>query len=147
MPSLYCIQKRRETCPTQLSPVSLTSVICKVLQHVVHSSVKRHFDHNRILTEHQHGFRAKGSCETQLKTTILKIARDMTKQGQVDVILLDFAKAFDKVPRGRLLYKLHYYGIGESTLRWIESFLSQRKQSVLLDGTRSSEADVLSGIP
>ena len=64
---------------------------------------------------------------------------------ETDVILLDFAKAF--VPHHRLLHKLNYYGVRESTLCWIESFLSQRKQSVLLDGTQSTEADVLSRVP
>ena len=68
---------------------------------------------------------------------LMEIARDMTKKGQVDVVLLDFAKAFHKVPHQRLLHKLHFYGVRQSTLRWIESFLSKRKQSVLLDGTRS----------
>ena len=76
-----------------------------------------------------------------------EIARRMTGKGQVDVILLDFAKAFDKVPHHRLLHKLDFYGVRESTLRWIESFLRQRKQSVLLDSTRSTEAVVLSGVP
>ena len=71
----------------------------------------------------------------------------MSSKGQVDVILLDFAKAFDKVPYQRLLHKLDHYGVRNSTLRWIESYLSHRKQSVLLDGTRSTEADVLSGVP
>ena len=71
----------------------------------------------------------------------------MTRKGQTDVILLDFDKAFDKVPHRRLLHKLNYYGVRESTLCWIESFLSQRKQSVLLDGTQSTEPDVLSGEP
>ena len=73
----------------------------------------------------------------------------MTRKGQVhvDVILLDFAKAFDKVPHHRLLHKLNYYGVQDSTLRWMESFLCQRKQSVSLDVTKSSEADVLSGVP
>ena len=140
-------KKGEKHIPSNYRPVSLTSVVCKLLEHIVHSSVMRHFDRNRILTDHQHGFRAKRSCETQLLTTIQKIARDMTKKGQVDVILLDFAKAFDKVPHQRLLHKLHFYGVRQSTLRWIESFLSKRKQSVLLDGTRSSEADVLSGVP
>ena len=107
----------------------------------------RHFDKNQILTDKQHGFRARRSCETQLISTIQEIARNMTQKGQVDVSLLDFAKAFDKVPHHRLLHKLNYYGVQDSTLRWIESFLSQRKQSVLLDGTKSTEADVLSGVP
>ena len=107
----------------------------------------REFDKNQILTDKQHGFRARRSYETQLISTIQEIAHNMTRKGQTDVILLDFAKAFDKVPHHRLLHKLNYYGVRESTLCWIESFLSQRKQSVLLDGTQSTEADVLSGVP
>ena len=104
----------------------------------------RHCDKNQILTDKQHGFRDRRSCETQLISTIQEIARNMTRKGQVDVILLDFAKAFDKVPHHRLLHKFNYYGVKDSTLRCIESFLSQRKQSVLLDGTMSTEAFVLS---
>ena len=72
-----------------------------------------------------------------------EIANNMTRKGQTGVIFLDFTKAFGKVPH----HKLNYYGVRESTLCWIESFLSQRKQSVFLDGTQSTEADVLSGVP
>ena len=100
------------------------------------------FDRHKILTDNQHGFRAKRLCEAQLITTIQKIASSMSSKGQADVILLEFAKAFDKVPYQRLLHKLDYYGVRNSTQRWIESFLSPRQQSVLLDGTRSTEADV-----
>ena len=71
----------------------------------------------------------------------------MTQKGQVNVILLDFAKAFDKMIHHRLLHKLNYYGFQESTLHWIQPFLSHRKQPVLLDGSKSTEADVLSGVP
>ena len=88
-------------------PVSLTSLACKVLEHIVHSSVMRHFDKNQILTDKQHGFRARRrSCETQLISTIQEIANNITGKGQTDVILLDFAKAFHKVPHQRLLHKL-----------------------------------------
>ena len=140
--------KKREThVPSNYRPVSLTSIVCKVLKHIVHSSVIDHFDRHNILTDNQHGFRAKRSCESQLSTTIQKIASSMSSKGQVDVILLDFEKAFDKVPSQRLLHKLDYYGVRNFTLRWIESFLSHRKQSVLLDRTRSTEEDVLSGVP
>ena len=66
----------------------------------------------------------------------------MTFKGQGD-----FAKAFDKVPHHGLLHKLDFCGVREFTLRWIESFLRQRKKSVLLEGTKSTEADVLSGVP
>ena len=66
---------------------------------------------------------------------------------QVDVILLNFAKAFNKVPHSRLLYKLAYYGVSGKTNPWIKTFLSDRKQQVLLEGTHSYRADVLSGVP
>ena len=61
-------------------------------------------------------------------------------------MLLDFAKAFDKVPHQRLLYKLSFYGNRGDTLKWIEAFLGHRKQQVLLDGSRSQQADVISGM-
>ena len=79
--------------------------------------------------------------------TIQTIASKLQRKGQVDVILLDFAKAFDKVPHQRLIYKLQYYGVRGNTLGWIKSFLSNRKQQVLLEGEKSTEADVASGVP
>ena len=66
---------------------------------------------------------------------------------QTDVIIMDFAKAFDKVPHKRLLYKLQYYGIRGSTHKWIASWLSERYQKVVLDGQASDPVPVLSGVP
>ena len=128
--------------PFNYSPVSLTSIVCKVLEHILHSSVMNHFDRHKILTDNQHGFRARYHVYPNSSQPYT-----MSSKGQVDVILLDFAKAFDKVPHQRLLHKLDYYGVRNSTLCWIESYLHHRKQSVLLDGTKSSEANVLSGVP
>ena len=68
-------------------------------------------------------------------------------QNQTDVIIMDFAKAFDKVPHRRLLYKLEYYGIRGSTHKWTSSWLSQRSQKVVLDGQASDPVLVLSGVP
>ena len=87
------------------------------------------------------------SCETQLIVTIQEIASKLSKGQQVDVILLDFAKAFDKVPHSRLLYKFDYYCVRGQTNTWINGFLSDRKQQVLLEGAHSNRADVLSGVP
>jgi hypothetical protein len=106
-----------------------------------------HFDQHQILTDTQHGFRKRRSCETQLVVTINDIAGNLAQGNQVDVVLLDFSKAFDKVPHRRLLRKLHYYGVRDSTLGWIQAFLSSRKQQVVLEGAHSSPADVLSGVP
>ncbi|KAL8610129.1 hypothetical protein ACOMHN_024595 [Nucella lapillus] len=63
------------------------------------------------------------------------------------VVLLDFSKAFDKVPHQRLLRKLHHYGVRNNTLGWIQSFLSGRIQQVVLEGEHSSPSPVLSGVP
>ena len=66
---------------------------------------------------------------------------------KTDLIIMDFAKAFDKVPHRRLLHKLEYYGIRGSTHKWINSWLSGRTQQVVLDGQASDPVPVLSGVP
>ena len=123
-------------------PVSLTSVTCKILEHIVHSSIMKHYDQYNILHDSQHGFRRKRSCESQLVITTHEIASSLSQCTEVDVILLDFSKAFDKVPHKRLIHKLSYYGVQDKTLTWIESFLSNRKQEVLLEGLHSTPAPV-----
>ena len=129
-------------------PVSLTSVTCKVLEHIMYTNIMKHFLTNNILCDNQHGFRKNRSCETQLIHTIQDIASKLRSgRDQVDIILLDFAKAFDKVPHQRLLHKLQFYGIDDCTLRWIRSFLTCRSQQVVLEGKLSEKADVVSGVP
>ncbi|KAK3870886.1 hypothetical protein Pcinc_023912 [Petrolisthes cinctipes] len=108
-----------------------------------------HFDRQNILTDNQHGFRPKRSCETQLLVTTHDILQSLndTKIRQVDAIVLDFAKAFDKVPHQRLLHKLEFYGIQGQLLHWIRTFLTTRKQRVVLDGSQSPSVPVTSGVP
>ena len=129
-------------------PVSLTSVSCKVLEYIVHSNLINHCLHHDILCDNPHGFRARRSCEIQLITTLQSIASQLRSgKDQVNFILLDFSKAFDKIPHRRLLHKRDFYGVRDDTLHWIQSFLSYRKQQVLLEGSMSTETDVLSGVP
>jgi hypothetical protein len=128
-------------------PVSLTSICCKVLEHIVHSAIMNHFEELNLLTDYQHGFRKKRSCESQLIITLQDLASSLSNSEQVDVILLDFSKAFDKVAHQRLLYKLDYYGVRGPVNQWIRNFLGGRTQIVTLDGTTSRPADVQSGVP
>ena len=88
----------------------------------------------------QHGFRKNRSCETQLVTTIHDIATHLNSGNQVDVLFLDFSKAFDKVPHKHLLYKLNYYGIRGPYLEWIEQFLTDRTQQVVVKYSFSPRA-------
>jgi hypothetical protein len=72
----------------------------------------------------------------------------MQSEGKkIDAILLDFSKAFDKVPHNRLLLKLDHYRIRGNTLQWIRHFLTDRTQQVLLEGTHSSTCAADSGVP
>ncbi len=128
-------------------PVSLTCIACKIMEHVITSNIMQHLDSNNILYKWQHGFRSKLSTETQLCTFVDEIAKSMQNNTQTDAIILDFEKAFDKVAHQRLIHKSDYYGIRGKTLKWIEAFLGNRKQRVVVDGEQSSYLDVESGVP
>ena len=133
--------------PANYRPVSLTSVCSKVLEHIIHSHLMNFFEDNQILCDQQHGFRKHRSCESQLLTTVQDLASGLDNSQQIDAILLDFSKAFDKVPHQRLLIKLEHYGVRGTILQWIKSFLSDRTQKVVVEGKSSSSAPVTSGVP
>ena len=128
-------------------PVSLTSICCKLAEHNIHCNAMRHLEELRILTDSQHGFRKHCSCETQLILTIDDLSRSLDNSEQVDAILLDFSKAFDKVPHRHLLYKLNYYGIRGARNQWIASLLTGRMQSVVVEGQILHTISVTSGVP
>ena len=128
-------------------PVSLTSVVCKVMEHIISSQINRHLERYGILCDPQHGFRQKRSCETQLVSTLADFVNTVEEKGQCDVILLDFSKAFDKVSHCLLLQKLHRFGIDGHVHSWISSFLSNRTQEVVVDGISSQKSNVTSGVP
>ena len=109
-------------------------------------SVLHNILHN-ILTPRQHGFRAGFSCETQLVQAVDDWARSLDLGKQTDVVVFDFSKAFDSVPHQRLLAKLNHYGIRGKNLQWLSSFLLDRKQRVVLNGSNSSWSPVISGVP
>ena len=95
----------------------------------------------------QHGFRSGRSCLSQLLEHHNKILEELEKSNNVDVIYLDFTKAFDKVDHGILLNKLKKIGINVKIGVWIHNFLPNRQQCVAVNGTSSSECQVRSGIP
>ena len=128
-------------------PVSLTSVPCKILEHIICSHIRSHLDKHNILTQWQHGFRSKHSCETQLLITLHDLLHWRDQKVQVDMVVLDFAKAFDTVPHRSLLGKLQHYGIDDDILNWVSAFLTCRTQSVVVDGQTSNSASVDSGVP
>ena len=140
-------KKGNRSSPANYRPISLTSVSCKILEHVIHSNIMSHFEAHDILTDSQHGFRKHRSCDTQLITTVNNLAKGLDKSEQIDAILLDFSKAFDKVAHSRLLLKLENYGVRGNLLKWVQDFLSGRTQQVVLEGSCSDTTPVTSGVP
>ena len=102
---------------------------------------------NKILPPVQHDFRSKHSCESQLLITTDEFIQNFESKTQTDVVVLDFSKAFDVVPHQRLLHKLDHYGIRGTTPNWIQNFLTNRTQKVVVDGSSSESARVRSGVP
>ena len=97
-------------------PVSLTSVSCKIMEHVLHSHIMCHLEQEGTLTNNQHGFRKNRSCEKQLLSTVDRFASSLNQSEQIDAILLHFSIAFDKVCHRKLLLKLEHYGIKDNLL-------------------------------
>ena len=128
-------------------PISLTSVISKLLEHIVCKNMLDHLEKNKILTDLNHGFRSGYSCETQLLVTSHDLIKSLNAGKQVDIGILDFSKAFDTVPHTKLLHKLDQYGIRGYLHEWLSCFLTQRTMQVVLEGATSEEAPVVSGVP
>ena len=128
-------------------PVSLTSVICKLLESLLRDHMVDFLTRHNLINQTQHGFLKGRSCLTNLLDFMEHISKWADDGSPVDVIYLDFQKAFDKVPHQRLLIKLKSHGMGESVVNWVRDWLSGRKQRVVVEGEESSWRPVISGVP
>ena len=128
-------------------PVSLTSQVVKLLERIVLDNIKSLLQVNNTIIEDQHGFQSKSSCTTQLLECLNDWTKDYDDAHQTDIIYLDFQKAFDSVPHQRLLRKLEQHGIKGRVLSWISSFLTDRRQRVVLRNGVSTWQQVTSGVP
>ena len=106
-----------------------------------------HMAENNLLTNDQHGFWSGRSCTTQLLSVIEAWTDQLEKGMDIDALYFDFSKAFDTVPHRRLLSKLQSYKISKQIIDWVEAYLSNRKQRVLVNGTTSEWEPVSSGVP
>lgn len=109
--------------------------------------IKEFLAENNVLTEFQHGFRKGYSTVTQLVSVIHSFALSLDNNGQIDVIFLDFRKAFDKVPHDKLIFKLRIIGIPDIFINWIIAYLSKRTQYVTIGEHSSATLPVTSGCP
>ena len=112
------------------------------MESIIKDEIVNLLDRNKSITDSQHGFRSKRSCRTNLLTFMEEVAEELDSGEVVDVLYLDFQKAFDKVPHLRLLTKLEEIGVW-GILKSIAEWLRGRKQRVVINGKASEWKDVL----
>lgn len=127
-------------------PVSLTCVLGKVMEKVMRDHMVAHLLKNNLIRSSQHGSQQGRSTTTNLLEYLEKLTEFLDTGENFDIIYLDFAKAFDSVPKERLLCKLEGVGVGGKVLAWIREWLTGRRQKVVLNGKESEWGDVRSGI-
>ncbi len=146
--NVVSIFKKGAKCdPNNYRPISLMAVPCKLYEHIIHHHTMEHAERYNLLFKNQHGFRKAHSTETQLIHTLEDVHHHVHQGKQVDMLILDFTKAFDKIPHKWLLTKLYHYGIRVNNQRWLRHWLTNRTQQVILDGEQSMLNDVTSGLP
>lgn len=128
-------------------PIALTSHIIKVLEKIITNKITTYLEDSNKMNDGQHGFRRGRSCLSQLLAHHDRLISSLELNTMIDVVYLDFSKAFDKVDHGVLLHKLRNLGISGQLGLWVSAFLTNRTQFVAVSGAMSSVSSVLSGVP
>ena len=118
-------------------PVSLESILVKSLERIIHKHIMKFLTHHSLPSESQHGFKEARSRVTQLLQLLHSWFSSLEKGNSVNVIFLDFAKAFDRVSHYHLFYKLQCDGNRGRLLSWFHDYLSDRTQRVIIGGHSS----------
>ena len=140
-------KKKEKTAPGNYRPISLLSVLNKILEKLMHKRLYSFLMKYNILYKYQFGFR-KGHSTILANIEIVDNIREHLDKGEhVLGIYLDLSKAFDTVNHEILLHKLNYYGIRGHALEWFKSYLQSRKQCVWINGAYSEPKIVTTGVP
>jgi hypothetical protein len=128
-------------------PISLTSNICKLLEGIIYDKIYDHCLTNKLLSDSQHGFRKNKSTASNLLELTNDLTSLMDKGNNIDLITIDFSKAFDKIPHKKLIHKLAKFGIGGCVFNWICDFLLGRNFKVCINSFNSDLFNVTSSVP
>lgn len=127
-------------------PISLLCSCSKILEHIIFTHILSFLEKNNLSDNRQHGFRKGKSTVTALLETVHDFAAAIDAHSQIDVIFLDFQKAFDCVSHSKLLLKVRTILKNTALVSWIEAYLYHRQQCVSFDNVCSTPAAVGSGV-
>ena len=133
--------------PAGYRPISLLSVVSKMLEHHYHAFIMSHLSAVSPLALNQWGFQSRKSTISALLSVVHRLHLSLEDGQEVAAIFYDLKKAFDSVPHLPLLAKLSSFGIHPSIFSWVTSYLTSRSQQVVLNGVTSTACSVVSGEP
>ena len=139
-------KKEDKSVPSNYRQISLLSQLGKVMERCKHKHIFNYISENSLLTPFQSGFIQGDSTTFQLLHTYHSFLEAVDSGKEVRVVFCDISKAFDRVWHKGLLHKLACMGISGSLLQWFQSYLSNRRQRVVLNGVESNWANVLAGV-
>ena len=142
---LQIFKKGSKGDPGNYRPISLTCILCKVMESVLRDAVIEFLLANNLICSAQHGFLPGRSTLTNLLEYLETLTKLVDEGQAVDVLYLDFRKAFDVVPKERLLAKMYSIGVRGKVLKWVRECLTGRPQKVVLNGKESGNGEVRSG--
>ena len=146
IPPVY--KNKGDSCdPTNYRPISLTSVVCKIIEKVLFKYLYNFVLDCNLLCKHQSGFQPNDSTVNQLLEIYDTVIKNLDKGNDVRFIFCDVSKAFDKVWHQGLITKLHNYGFNTNMCSWIADYLTDRQQKVVLDGFSTTFASINAGVP
>ena len=142
------IHKSGATCNlNNYRPISLLSIFDKIMEKVMHKRLYDFLQKHNILFQNQFGFRKNNSTTSALLQITEKIKESIDNKKYGCGSFIDLSKAFDTVNHEILLRKLEHYGIRGVVLDWFNSYLSNRKQYVYLNGESSQLENITCGVP
>nr|CAI5862155.1 unnamed protein product [Callosobruchus analis] len=135
------------TAYSDLRPISLLPILSKVFEKLVYNQLKQYCFENSIIPVNQSGFKAGNSTTTTLLKVTDDIVGALDKSQAAALVLLDLSKAFDTINHPLLISKCKFFGFSENSIKFLKSYLMNRKQRVSLDNSNSSFKNVISGVP
>uniref|UniRef100_A0A1B6LBV2 Reverse transcriptase domain-containing protein n=2 Tax=Graphocephala atropunctata TaxID=36148 RepID=A0A1B6LBV2_9HEMI len=140
-------KKGPKNIPESYRPISIIPVFSKVIEIIVHDQLISYLECNGYLNISQFGFR-KGKCTTDaIDALVRQILDSFENKASAQATFCDLSKAFDCVDHKELIAKLNYYGVNGIPLKFFQSYLSNRRQKVSINGNWSNEIEVRTGVP